>query len=98
VSVSHVIAAALARAQEIDLPGESSADAECEGAKFHSPKPLRVHLVDLGEGRYATLCGTCRDNVAVLRLLEQLKVDDVPWRRGFGNQLRSLIAAEENDA
>lgn len=97
MAVSHVIAAALARAQDIDLPGESSEDTECEGARFHSPKPLRVHLVDLGDGRYATLCGTCRDNVAVLRLLEQLKVDDVPWRRGFGNKLRSLIA-EENDA
>lgn len=96
--VSPAIAVALARTAESTLPGESSDGADCEGAKFHSPTPLRVHLVDLGQGRWVRLCGTCRDNAAVLLLLEQLGADDVPWRRGFGNQLRRLLIPEESNA
>lgn len=95
--VSPAIARALTRAPGAALPGDPSEGTECEGAKFHSPTPLRVHLVDLGTGRWVTLCGTCRDNAAVLVLLEQLGIDDVPWRRGFGNRLRRLVTFEESN-
>lgn len=75
------------------LPGQvSTTPCPCEGAKFHSPTPLLVHDVELPDGGTAKLCGSCRDNLAVLLAL---LADDpaLAWnvRREFGNKLRSLI-------
>jgi hypothetical protein len=75
------------------LPGKLSRDFPCEGAKFHSPRPLIVAEVILAGGRKANLCGVCRDNLLVLRELLNKYDGSLPWdvRREFGNRLRSLV-------
>lgn len=86
------------------LPGAD--DQQCEGAKFHSPTPLFVHDVRLvpynwlhelhinpGVAPAAVwLCGTCKDNLAILQQIYKATNGDVPWpvRREFGNELRAL--------
>jgi hypothetical protein len=96
VRVPQAIVTVLSGISVDGLPGENAVGGLCEGAKFHSPQVLRLHRVDIGIGREVLLCGTCRDNVAVLMLLERTGRDDVPWRRGFGNQLRALVTNEED--
>lgn len=91
--VPRSIAAMLRHVGTAPLPGEAALESYCEGAKYHSPNPLRLHQVDLGLGREVLLCGTCRDNAAVLHVL--IHLDDapteLPWRREFGNKLRALF-------
>lgn len=86
------------------LPGED--DAECEGATFHSPRPMFVqdtrlvpyewlHEEGINPGvapKSAWLCGTCRDNLAILQQVLKATGGDVPWevRREFGNTVRRL--------
>lgn len=90
MAVHPAIRTILAAIPEQRLPGESADDRICEGARFHSPTPLRMYRVTVGE-REVWLCGSCKDNLAVLLLLEEKGRDDLPWRRGFGNQLRALV-------
>lgn len=75
------------------LPGEE--DSECEGAKFHSPRPLFVQYTPLvlkewwpstpEEGRApnwapkAALCGTCRDNLNILLQMLYATDGDLDW-------------------
>lgn len=85
------------------LPGEDTA---CEGAAFHSPRPLFVKDTRLvleewwGENPerefwvwapQAWLCGTCRDNLAILLQMLYATNGELDWaiRREFGNALRA---------
>lgn len=82
------------------LPGEDSTP--CEGAKFHSPRPLFVQPTRLTLQQWderlwtfapmANLCGTCRDNLNILLQMFHHTDGDLPWevRREFGNDLRAL--------
>lgn len=82
------------------LPGED--DVACEGAKFHSPRPLfcrntRLVRQDWDQRLWtfapqAWLCGTCRDNLDILLQMLYATDGDLPWevRREFGNDLRAL--------
>lgn len=82
------------------LPGFD--DLACEGAKFHSPRPLFTTDVPLalpswgpgvvGAAPRATLCGTCRDNLNVLLQMLGATEGSLDWaiRREFGNDLRAL--------
>lgn len=91
-----------------DLGDLLAVDAECEGARFHSPTPLLVRRVALGrEGTSppqppptAMLCGTCADNLAVIRHLLVKSGGDLSWpvRREFGNTIRALaVKGYEHD-
>lgn len=64
---------------------------DCEGSRYHSPRPLMTYRVALDDGAIVQLCGTCRDN---LRLLRNLLDEDapLPWDalREFGNRIRDL--------
>jgi hypothetical protein len=73
-------------------PALRQVDEECQGAKYHSPAPLLVEEVQIGPGRWVTLCGTCRDNLKVYEDLKGHFNGEIPWsvRREFGNQLRSI--------
>lgn len=85
------------------LPGDD--DIACVGAKFHSPTPLFTDSVRLVPRSWVThpgffalaehavpLCGTCRDNLAILQQIFKARDGDVPWevRREFGNEIRAL--------
>ena len=87
-------------AGRVRLPGKPEA---CEGARFHSPTPLFVQetaLVSEDWGRpnaaspTAMLCGTCRDNLAVLQAMLGAHNGALSWevRREFGNDIRRLAA------
>lgn len=74
------------------LPGED--DSVCEGAKFHSPRPLFVQHTPLvlrewwpetSEHAYwvwgprAALCGVCRDNLNILLQMLHATDGDLDW-------------------
>lgn len=89
--------AAVLRHGEWDLPGDTST--ECEGAVFHSPRPLFTEPTSLvpsswmlDGGPEATLCGTCRDNLSVLLQMLYASDGSLDWavRREFGNGIRAL--------
>lgn len=82
---------ALEQTDHSSLPGAPATDRECEGAKFHSPSPLVLHSVEVA-GETVHLCGTCRENMEVLRHLLVQNGGDLPWpvRREFGNRVRAL--------
>lgn len=89
---------ALAETDCSGLSGVPALDRVCTGAKFHSPTPLLLHEVRLGEGPEQTvwLCGTCCDNLSVLRHLLVQNDGDLPWavRREFGNLIRAIALRE----
>jgi hypothetical protein len=63
----------------------------CQGAEFHSPRPLQVHGYRLSNGTSFWLCGTCRDNVSVyVTLWEKTGGFDWSIQRCFGNCVRNL--------
>jgi len=73
----------------------------CDGARFHSPTPLFVQDVCLvspdwgvipANAPRALLCGTCRDNLAVLQQMMAVAKGGLPWtvRREWGNDIRAL--------
>jgi hypothetical protein len=83
------------------LPGDDNTS--CEGSKFHSPTPLFVSPVRLVPEQWSaqvsaqvsprvSLCGTCRDNLAILQQIMFSRNGQVPWqvRREFGNTIRAL--------
>jgi hypothetical protein len=86
-----------------ELPGILAREHECQGSKFHSPRPMVVHPFPMPHtpGEKIYLCGTCSDNVRLLISLEAQ--GEVPWtvKRCFGNLVRAVAAAakkETNDA
>jgi hypothetical protein len=97
LTVSHAIDAAL---EAHGVPNQDyvrAAEHPCEGAKFHSPRPLVTRLNRWLAARQdeiaVFLCPTCEANLAVL--LHLLRASDSPpldWTvlREFGNQLRAL--------
>lgn len=62
----------------------------CEGAKFHSPRPLVTELVKYGNVE-AVLCHTCQANLETFLHLSKSE-GGLSWAqlREFGNQLRAL--------
>lgn len=92
----------LVSAPPLELPGILTSEHECQGAKFHSPRPMVVHSFPMprSEGELIYLCGTCADNVKTLLALETQ--GEVPWpvKRCFGNLTRAAATAlntKEND-
>lgn len=81
-----------------ELPGIPAHDHDCQGSKFHSPRPMIVHRLEMPTrpGEHLYLCGTCLDNVSLLTALEQATT--VPWntRRCFGNTIRALVPPKEH--
>jgi hypothetical protein len=79
-------------APRAELPGILANEHECQGSKFHSPRPMIVHPLPMphSPGEMIYLCGTCRDNV--LLLLDLQKEEEMPWpvKRCFGNLVRAL--------
>lgn len=77
---------------------------ECEGSKFHNPRPLSAAPIDLAfllelEGLEALraqdvvyLCGTCRDNLSIYLAVRLSYDGQTPQavRRDFGNIIREL--------
>lgn len=63
----------------------------CQGAKFHSPRPLAVHAYVLPDKHVIYLCGTCRDNLGVYLFLWNAE-GGLDWetKRCFGNQIRNV--------
>lgn len=86
---------ALAETDTSVLPGTLAVEHVCEGAKFHSPNPLVLHRVRIGE-QERLLCGTCQANLEVLRHLLVHNDGELDWkvRREFGNQIRALAEME----
>lgn len=64
----------------------------CQGAKFHSPRPLEVHRVTVNQ-RSILLCGVCRDNLKLLADLLDAENEPLAWPvlREFGAGIRSLL-------
>jgi hypothetical protein len=62
----------------------------CQGAKFHSPRPLVVRAYETRDGGVIHLCPVCKDNIDLYDYLIGLYHDELPWpiRREFGNVLR----------
>jgi hypothetical protein len=80
------------------LPGiPATHDHDCQGSKFHSPRPMIVHRVEMPQkpGEHIYLCGTCADNYALLTALEHAHPLPWPARRCFGNTIRAI--SQEND-
>jgi len=87
-------------APRTELPGILATEHECQGSKFHSPRPLVVHQLPMphSPGEMIYLCGTCRDNVLLLSSLQEQ--GEVPWpvKRCFGNLIRAIADnTKEND-
>jgi hypothetical protein len=87
----------------MELPGIPTREHECQGSKFHSPRPMVVHPFPMPHtpGEMIYLCGTCSDNVRLLLALEAQ--GEVPWtvKRCFGNLIRAVAATtnkEKDDA
>lgn len=88
----------------IVIMGET--DQECEGARYHSPRPLMVNSIRLTSASWfptaprpvwldaptAWLCGTCEANISLLLQMLYASQGEVSWsvRREFGNALRAL--------
>lgn len=86
------------------MPGDD--EAPCEGARFHSPRPLTTRTVRLvpedwydepsvtywADAPQVNLCGTCEANLSILlQMLHAVEGDlDWPIRREFGNEIRAL--------
>lgn len=79
-----------------ELPGITTEQYTCQGAKFHSPRPMIVHPFRTGrkEGgdKIIYLCGTCLDNVLVLLALLKGRDGEISWpvKQCFGNITRSV--------
>jgi hypothetical protein len=79
-------------AKEPHREANSPNEHPCEGAEFHSPRPLRVHGYRLPNGKSFWLCGTCKDNIdTYVTLWEQTGGFSWSIQRCFGNNVR-LVA------
>lgn len=105
MSVPPTIKALISEAKGLSLPGIlAEAELVCEGARFHSPRPLVVReyvvrgsKVTPVEGLDAPedavwLCGTCASNVEVMSSLLDAYNGALAWeaRREFGNSVRAI--------
>ena len=105
MSVPPTIARLISEAGGLLLPGVlAQGDEPCEGARFHSPRPMLVREFEATPGglvevvgvteRPGTvwLCGLCADNVNVALHLLAAHDGSLPWqaRRGFGHSVRSI--------
>lgn len=102
--IAQVVEAARHRVAPASL--EWLAGGECEGSKFHSPAPLLVRPVALGDAvatlvfeqesstddEPVRLCATCTDNLTVYLSVLAAYAGDTPQavRRDFGNIIRVL--------
>lgn len=81
---------------QVTVPGIPAHDHDCQGSRFHSPRPMIVHRLEMPHrpGEHIYLCGTCADNFQLLTELEGATT--VPWttRRCFGNTIRALVPPE----
>lgn len=84
---------------DLELPGILAHEHECQGSKFHSPRPMVVHSFPMPHtpGEKIYLCGTCADNVRLLLAFESQGT--VPWtvKRCFGNLIRAVAAAMKKE-
>lgn len=91
--ISREVLQLLQDAPQVPLPGIPAHDHDCQGSRFHSPRPMIVHRTEMphrpGEPIY--LCGTCLDNVRLLAALETTTTVPWPARRTFGNTIRALV-------
>lgn len=94
MSQSQMIEQALDKA---GMPREwcRASEHPCEGAKFHSPRPISTVKYTFGPYLICYLCPTCYANLTVLLHLAEMQpitgeVLDWTLLREFGNQLRSL--------
>lgn len=105
MSVPPTIKTLISEARGLSLPGIlAEAELVCQGARFHSPRPLvvREYVVRLGqvmpvEGLDSPedavwLCGTCASNVEVMTCLLTAYNGSLSWeaRREFGNSVRAI--------
>lgn len=105
MTVPPTIRSLIADAGGLRLPGIlAESELACEGARFHSPRPLVVReyvvrdgavvIVDGPETHEAGvwLCGTCASNVEVMASLMAAYDGALPWaaRREFGNSVRAI--------
>lgn len=85
-------------ALNLAAPGRWADGEPCEGAKYHSPMPLVLHLVSLhptdhtNRSREALLCAVCIDNLRTLQRMQVATDNNIPWTvlREFANQVRAL--------
>jgi hypothetical protein len=91
--IAREVLALIEGTPSITLPGIPANGINCQGSRFHSPRPMLLHRVELphNPGQPIYLCGTCADNYHLLHALEQPR--KVPWpvRRCFGNMIRALV-------
>lgn len=85
-----------------NAPASLVAANECEGSKFHNPRPMVAHPVNLasifeppehiGQHDVVYLCGTCRDNLQAYLAVRDSYDGQTPGatRRWFGNLIRDL--------
>jgi hypothetical protein len=105
MSVPPTIRSLIAEARGLSLPGIlAEAELVCQGARFHSPRPLvvreyvvrggKVIPVDTTESPEDSvwLCGTCASNVEVMTSLLVAYNGSLSWqaRREFGNDVRAI--------
>lgn len=97
------VLALIATSPGLELPGIAANEHECQGSKFHSPRPMVVHPFPMPQNpeEKIYLCGTCADNARLL--LAFASQGEVPWtvKRCFGNLIRAVATAmnkEPNDA
>lgn len=92
------IAGVLGKHPEITRPRILTSVHECQGARFHSPKPLEVHRVLIHQ-RSVFLCGICRDNLQLLVDLVGAESEPLAWivLREFGSGIRQLLGKEPTD-
>lgn len=92
--ISGEVLAQIEESPRAELPGITTDQHECQGSKFHSPRPMVVHPFPMphAPGELIYLCGTCSDNVRLLLALQEQ--GEVPWRvkRCFGNLIRAVVA------
>lgn len=83
-----------ARSVLVDLRGHLSHEHECQGSRFHSPRPLMLDqyvldgaVVEPLDVRvvYSTpptvvwMCGTCADNLGLYLALRESAPEGLPW-------------------
>lgn len=92
------IAETLGRYPKITQDREFTKNYTCQGARFHSPRPLEVHRVLIGKTTIR-LCGVCRDNLALLVELWEAEGGTPQWPvlREFGSGIRELLKKRKSD-
>ncbi len=103
MTVPPTIRALISEAKGLHLPGTLAEEIVCQGARFHSPRPLIVDEYVVAGGKVTKvvgdqqegsvwLCGTCASNVEVMASLLTAYDGALGWscRREFGNDVRAI--------